>query len=47
MSERFPGYDVLDKRNTPSWNDKSREAIDARLALAHEPRFFTADEWAC
>ena len=45
MSERFPGYDVLDKRNTPSWNEKSRAVIDARLALPHQPRFFTADEW--
>jgi hypothetical protein len=29
----FPGYDVLAKRNGPSWNAKTREVIDARLAL--------------
>jgi hypothetical protein len=45
MTERFPGYDVLAKRDTPSWNDASRRAIDHRLALADEPRFLTLDEW--
>src|SRR6185437_11780422 len=29
--ERYPGYDVLTKRRSPSWNDKTREVIDARL----------------
>lgn len=33
MADRFATYDVLDKRDTPSWNDKTREAIDDRLAL--------------
>ena len=23
---RFPGYDVLNKRRTPSWNQQTREA---------------------
>jgi len=45
MAERFPGYDVLDKRDTPSWNEPTRRTIDRRLALADEPRFFTQDEW--
>ena len=22
MTERYPGYDVLAKRDTPSWNDR-------------------------
>jgi hypothetical protein len=43
---RFPGYDVLRKRNGPSWNEKTRDAIDARLAVDDTPRFFTADEFA-
>ena len=43
---RYPGYDVLSKRATPSWNDKTRQVIDERLALAVEPRFFTAQEFA-
>ncbi len=44
--ERYPGYDVLAKRNTPSWNAKTREVIDRRLAVPREPRFFTAEEYA-
>ncbi len=43
---RFPGYDVLAKRNTLSWNAKTREVIDHRLAVPREPRFFTAEEYA-
>ena len=47
MTERsFPGYDVLDKRDTPSWNRATRDAVDRRLAVPREPRFFTADEFA-
>jgi Gluconate 2-dehydrogenase subunit 3 len=46
MRDRYPGYDVLSKRDTPSWNDKTRAVIDRRLAI--EPgayRFFEAAEW--
>jgi hypothetical protein len=45
MSDRFPGYDVLAKRHTPSWNEKTRQVIDERLALLREPRFLSAEEW--
>jgi len=45
MRERYPGYDVLAKRHTPSWNAMTRRVIDQRLALPRDPRFFTADEW--
>ena len=45
-SGRFPGYDVLAKRNTPSWNPQTRRVIDERLALAREPKFFTPKEFA-
>jgi hypothetical protein len=45
MPDRFPGYDVMAKRNTPSWNEATRRAIDQRLSLPREPRFFTEDEW--
>jgi len=45
VSGRYPGYDVEAKRDTPSWNRATREAIDRRLAVPREPRFFTADEW--
>jgi len=46
MSGRYPGYDVLAKRDTPSWNEQTRRVIDQRLALdpdRHE--FFTDAEW--
>jgi hypothetical protein len=46
MPERYPGYDVLRKRATPSWNEQTRRVIDRRLALPREPRFFDAEEWA-
>lgn len=46
MSERFPGYDVLRKWNTPSWNAKTRQVVAALLALAPEPRFFSSSELA-
>jgi len=45
MPDRFPGYDVLAKRHTPSWNETTRRVIDQRLALPREPRFFSEDEW--
>lgn len=42
---RYPGYDVLAKRATPSWNAKTREVIDRRLATPDVPRFFTWPQW--
>jgi hypothetical protein len=45
MSELYPGYDVLAKRNTASWNEKTREVVDRRLAMPREPRFFDEEEW--
>ncbi|TFL18368.1 gluconate 2-dehydrogenase subunit 3 family protein [Jannaschia formosa] len=29
---RYPGYDVLAKRDTPSWDEATRRVVDARLA---------------
>jgi Gluconate 2-dehydrogenase subunit 3 len=45
MSERYPGYNVLAKRHTPSWNEQTRRVIDQRLALPREPRFLAEAEW--
>ncbi|HVV94498.1 MAG TPA: gluconate 2-dehydrogenase subunit 3 family protein [Hyphomicrobiales bacterium] len=49
MVERFrslyPHYDVLAKRNTPSWNDQTRAVIDVRLGAVPPRRFFTEAEW--
>jgi Gluconate 2-dehydrogenase subunit 3 len=43
---RFPGYDVLSKRQGPSWNDKTREVIARRLSIGSQPGFFTANEFS-
>jgi hypothetical protein len=45
MADRYPNYDVLSKRWTESWNDPTRRAIDRRLAVSREPRFFSTAEW--
>jgi hypothetical protein len=46
MGDRFPGYDVLAKRNSVSWNDQTRAVIDRRMAIdpGHHS-FFTEIEW--
>lgn len=41
----YPGYDVLAKWRSPSWNEKTREVVAARLKIADEPRFFSEDEF--
>jgi Gluconate 2-dehydrogenase subunit 3 len=43
--ERFPGYDVLSKRLTPSWNKKTRDVVTRRLSVGSEPKFFTQEEF--
>jgi hypothetical protein len=45
MTERYPGYDVLAKQDTPSWNEATRRAVGARLAIEPGPRFFSPGEW--
>ncbi|SAL66668.1 gluconate 2-dehydrogenase subunit 3 family protein [Caballeronia humi] len=42
---RFPGYDVLNKRDTVSWDDATRAVIEERLATASDHAFFDAVEW--
>lgn len=42
---RYPGYDVLNKRETPSWDAPTRAVIAERLATPGEPRFFDAVQW--
>jgi len=47
MADRYPGYDVLKKRNTVSWNDQTRTVIDRRLAIdPNQHLFFNDKEWA-
>ena len=43
---KYPGYDVLDKRWTPSWNAKTRQVVDKRMSVYVGPRFFDEAEWA-
>jgi hypothetical protein len=43
---RYPGYDVLAKRETPSWDEPTRRAIDKRLHVSTAAHFLTAAEWA-
>lgn len=46
MPDRYPGYDVLQKRNSPSWNDQTRAVIDRRMAIDPDHHaFFTDAEW--
>ena len=45
MTERYPGYDVMSKQWSQSWNEITREVIERRLAVPREPRFFNAAEW--
>jgi hypothetical protein len=44
--DRYPGYDVLSKRDSPSWDAQTRVVLDARLAVADEPRFLAPLAWA-
>ncbi len=41
----YPRYDVLEKWNSPSWNDATRRVVRARMEEVPARRFFTEDEW--
>ncbi len=45
QQSRYPGYDVMRKRDTPSWDNATREVIDARLAQRSTPRFCNDAQW--
>lgn len=42
---RYPGYDVLNKRDTPSWDAITRKVVDERLSTPLQPRFFDESQW--
>ncbi len=44
MTDKFPGYDVLSKKDGPSWNDRTRQVIDERLATNSEAHSFLSPE---
>jgi hypothetical protein len=43
--QRFPGYDVLEKWDSPSWNEQTRNVIRDRLENVPERNFFSEQEW--
>lgn len=43
---RYPGYDVLNKRDTPSWDPVTRKVLDERLGVSGDPHFFNPLQWA-
>jgi hypothetical protein len=45
MDERYPGYDVLEKWDSPSFDALTRDVIRRRLEAIPERRFFTAGEF--
>ncbi|MEO7410230.1 MAG: gluconate 2-dehydrogenase subunit 3 family protein [Sphingomicrobium sp.] len=45
MDELYPGYDVLDKWRSPSFDDITRTVVADRLDNIPERRFLTASEW--
>ncbi len=45
LRQRFPGYDVLDKWHSPSWNEQTREVIAERIEKVPPRRFLDEQEW--
>ena len=45
MKAPYPGYEVLDKWDTPSFNDQTREVVARRLDSIPERRFLAEHEW--
>ena len=41
----YRGYDVLDKWDSPSWNEQTREAIRQRLDELPPRRFLSPEQW--
>lgn len=45
MESSYPGYDVLDKWNSESFDDKTRRVLRERLSRIPPRRFFSEREW--
>ncbi|ALK96593.1 hypothetical protein AB595_13400 [Massilia sp. WF1] len=45
MSTRYPGYDVLAKWDSPSFDDTTRQVLAQRLDAVPPRRFLDPDEW--
>jgi len=44
-TSRYPGYDVLQRRDTPSWDDITRKVIEQRLATPSDPLCLDTVRW--
>lgn len=42
---RYPGYDVLDKWDTPSWDETTRRVVAERLRHPPDRRFCDEQQW--
>jgi hypothetical protein len=42
----YPDYDVLEKWDSPSWNDQTREAVRQRLDEVPPRRFLSEEQWS-
>ena len=41
----YPGYDVLDKWESPSWNEQTREVVRERIEDLPPRRFLSEQQW--
>lgn len=46
FSSLYPTYDVLDKWDSPSWNEPTRTVVARRIGEPPPRRFFTERQWA-
>lgn len=42
----YADYDVLEKRNSPSWNDQTRKVVWKRLHQVPSRRFLSQEQWS-
>ena len=45
LGSPYSGYDVLDKRDTQSWNEQTRAVVRRRLEEVPRRRFLSEEEW--
>jgi len=42
---RYPGYRVLDKRDSPSWDEITRQVVERRISPVPPRRYLNAEQW--
>lgn len=42
----YSNYDVLDKWDSPSWDEQTREVVERRLNAVPQRRFLTEEQWS-